>query len=93
MPRKHLSDLPPLGNDNLDRGTNRNSGGMGKRQAEFPKSATPNAPTRGRVGPAEESAPAYSSVVGAANNEISFWIFFLRKTIKTHYLYYSRMQD
>ena len=40
-------------------------------QADIAKSNLSNPPLRGRVGPAEEAAPAYSSVIGASTKESS----------------------
>ena len=50
---------------------------MGVRQGDVSRSTPPNPPLRGRVGPAEEPAPAYSSVMGASTNGTS------GKTIKS----------
>ena len=40
-------------------------------QGDISGSSQSNPPLRGRVGPAEEAAPAYSSIIGASTNEAS----------------------
>ena len=41
---------------------------IGSKQGDMASSSLSNPPLRGRVGPAEDAAPAYSSVVGASTN-------------------------
>ena len=68
MRRKHLSDLPPINNNNLNRGINGGQDDMGVGGGDISGSNPTNPPLRGRVGPAEDAAPAYSSVVSTATN-------------------------
>ena len=68
MRRKHLSDLPPINNNNLNRGINGGQDDMVVGGGDMPGSNPTNPPLRGRVGPAEDAAPAYSSVVSTATN-------------------------
>ena len=69
--QKHLSDLPPINNNKLDRGLNGNHDNMVGSQTDISRSNQSNPPLRGRVGPAEEAAPAYSSIIGASTNKAS----------------------
>ena len=68
MRRKHLSDLPPINNNNLNRGINGGQDDMGVGEGDISGSNPTNPPLRGRVGPAEDAAPAYSSVVSTATS-------------------------
>ena len=63
--------MPPINNNKLDRGLNGNHDDMGGGQADISRSNQSNPPLRGRVGPAEEAAPAYSSIIGASTNDAS----------------------
>ena len=63
--------MPPINNNNLDRGLNGNHDDLGGGHGDVSRSNQSNPPLRGRVGPAEEAAPAYSSIIGASTNETS----------------------
>ena len=63
--------MPPINNNNLDRGLNGNHDDLGGGHGDISRSNQSNPPLRGRVGPAEEAAPAYSSIIGASTNEAS----------------------
>lgn len=63
--------MPPINNNNLDRGLNSRHGDVAAVQGEGLRSNPSNPPQRGRVGPAEEAAPAYSSIIGASTNGAS----------------------
>ena len=54
-----------------DRGLNGNHDDLGGGHGDISRSNQSNPPLRGRVGPAEEAAPAYSSIIGASTNEAS----------------------
>ena len=63
--------MPPINNNKLDRGLNGNHDDILGGQADISRSNQSNPPLRGRVGPAEEAAPAYSSIIGASTIKAS----------------------